>query len=194
MCARGVLPPFFPRQGAFDAARMDREAELGADRSCECAGSRWMFVRHLRLDERHDLGSELVRAAGPASLRQQASKTLLREGRLGLVVRRTREAKKRSGLGLLGSLDADLAQHLVLHLHKIPGVEEAFGLEPGLCSHLGRTRWKEETPSKDDREQNTGAGADQGVGDEGAGDAMPIVAARVDEFHVVDRKIHRGGE
>ena len=128
---RGALAFFFPRQGAFDTAGMDRETEFGADRLSKRTGGRWMLVHHLRLDERHHLGGELVRAAGSAPLRQQPGKPLLREGRLGLVVGRTGEAKELGRLGLLCSLGAHVAQHLVFDLHEIAGIEEAVRLEPG---------------------------------------------------------------
>jgi hypothetical protein len=122
---------FFPREGAFDTAGVDGQTQLAPYRAGQRASAGWVRGAHLGLDERHHLGGELVGTLRAALLRQQSGEPLLRKRRFGLIERGTGNTKESCGLGLLHALEADLTEHLVLHLHQIARIEEAFALEPG---------------------------------------------------------------
>ena len=142
MAAKGsqrVLAFFFARQSAFDTAGVDRHAQRRADSSGEGAGSRWALAAHLRVDKCHHLGGELVGALRAALLGQQPGQSLLCERGFGLIEGGAREAEHGGGLGLACALDSYLAQHLVLHLHEIAGIEETMTLEQRSVNAFGMT-------------------------------------------------------
>ena len=89
------------------------------------------------LDEGHDLRVELVRPLGPAWFGQQAGYALARERRFGLVERRARHPEQSGRLGLGGSIDTEVAQHLVLALNQIAGIEKIARLEQRRTHALG---------------------------------------------------------
>ena len=122
---------FFPRQGALDTARVDRQAELGLDRAGQGARPGGALAAHARIDERHHLRGELVRALRTARLREQPGYSLPGERGFGLVKGRAGEAEQRRGGSLLRSLETHLPEHLVFHLDEIVGVEKPMALEQG---------------------------------------------------------------
>src|SRR6202521_1369713 len=81
------------------------------------------------LDEGHDLRIELVGPFGAARFGQQPRYALAQERRFGLVERRARHAEQDGGLYLRGPIDTEVAQHLVLGLDQIAGIEELARLE-----------------------------------------------------------------
>jgi len=80
---------------------------------------------------------ELVRPLGAARLGQQARQALAPERRFGLVERRARHTEERGGLGFGGVLDPHMAQHLVLGLDQIAGIEEIARAEQWGAYALG---------------------------------------------------------
>lgn len=89
------------------------------------------------LDEDHDLRGELVRPLGPAWFGQQARYTVAHERRFGLVERRARHPEERGRLGFGGAIDTEVAQHFVLALDQVAGVEEIARLEQRRAYALG---------------------------------------------------------
>lgn len=122
---------FFPRQSAFDTAGVYGQTQLGPDRPGQRASPWWALGVYLGIDERHHLGSELVGTPWAALLRQQSGESVLRKRRFGLIERGTGNTKEGCRLRLLHTLEADLAEHLVLHLHQVARIEEPIALEPG---------------------------------------------------------------
>src|SRR5215472_7420608 len=89
--------------------------------------------------ELENRGGKLVSAPGTPLVGQQSGQAALRETHLRLVKRRPGEAKLARGLRNRPLLHADLAQHLVLDLQQIVGIEEVAGLEERV-SYILRTR------------------------------------------------------
>ena len=130
-CGATGVSVFFARERAFDRARMYREAECRFDLARKPPSAHRALALEALRDEGHHLGGELVRALGPALSRKKAAQARPGEGCFGLIEGGTRHPEERRGLGLGGALPAHLAQHLVLHLHRIARVEESAALEPG---------------------------------------------------------------
>lgn len=134
-----MLAFFFACQSAFDTAGVDRQAQSRLDGSSERARTRWALAAALRVDKCHHLAGELVGALRAALLRQQPGQSVLRERSFGLIEGGAREAEQGGGLGLVRAFDSDLAQHLVLHLHDIAGIEESMTLEQRGVNAFGMT-------------------------------------------------------
>ncbi len=91
----------------------------------------------LLLDERQDLVSALVRAFRPPRTREQPRQPGRREGRLGRIERLTADPKRGRHLGHRPSLDPMPTEHLVLHLHAIPSIEEFLAREGLILDRVG---------------------------------------------------------
>lgn len=87
-------------------------------------------VFQMSFDERHRLEVELVRPLGPTLLRNEPCQTIASKRGLGLIEGRPGNAEQRCSVGLRCAVDADMAQHLVLDLNQVAGVEEVARLEP----------------------------------------------------------------
>jgi hypothetical protein len=97
--------------------------------------------RRVLRPQRHHKGHhrivEFVGAVWPAFPRCQAGDPALLEGGLRLIERRARAPKHvgRSRHGL--ALDVDLAEHFVLHLHKIPRIDKVVRRKQRILDDLG---------------------------------------------------------
>jgi len=113
------------KQAAFDTSWMNLGAEAFLDPFHQVRQSNGRFLLAHLANECEDLLGELVRLLGTALVWHQAGKTVLLEGRLCLVERwpRKTEICRRIRHGL--SFGPHAAQHLVLDLDQIPGIEEA---------------------------------------------------------------------
>jgi hypothetical protein len=120
--ARGVFFP--PRQRAFDASPVHAQPPLLPQLLCKSGSTEIEIFRLLFLKELHDLRTQLVCPSGTSFLRQQPHKTVLLKRALRFIKRRPGETELGGSLGNAPSLYRHLAQHLVLHLHQIVGVEE----------------------------------------------------------------------
>ena len=89
----------------------------------------------LLLEEGHHGGGELVAAAGTGPDRQQAGQTRRLPGRLGGVEGRPGEAEGGGGLGDRLAVGQHAAQHLVLDLDQVAGVEEGVAAGEGRVDH-----------------------------------------------------------
>src|SRR5262249_58556461 len=81
---------------------------------------------------------KLVSALGAPLVGQQSGQAALLEAHLRLVKRRPGEAKFARGFRNRPLFHADLAQHLVLDLQQVVGIEEVAGLKEWM-SYLLRT-------------------------------------------------------
>ena len=123
--------------GAFDAARMNHEAEVLPNQLQERRGSeQWVAKPVLEQEFDHEVG-ELVGLTRSGSLRDQARQAGAVIERLSLIEDGTGEPERQSNLGDRGSLDANTAKHLVLDLHEVARVEELAAEEQGVGHLLG---------------------------------------------------------
>jgi len=76
---------FFPGKRPFDAAGVDREAQLRVNLSRKRSGVDLAVGREALLDEGHHLRRELVGPLRSASAGEQAGQPLAHEGALGLI-------------------------------------------------------------------------------------------------------------
>ena len=116
---------------------MDLHAEAFPDQLRQFLGPQRRLGCSRLLDKFHDLGSQLVRPAWPSFLRDQAGEASLLEGRLCLVKRRAGETERGGGLAHRILFHFDAAQHLVLDLEQVPGIEEFVVLEQPGRDRLG---------------------------------------------------------
>ena len=89
------------------------------------------------VDERQDLGRDLVRAAWAAPLREQARKTSVSEGLDHPETGRQRNAEALGGLGQGEPVDAHQPDHLVADLQQVVRIEEVAAGEPGVAHAFG---------------------------------------------------------
>lgn len=82
-------------------------------------------------NELHNLGGQLVAALRAALVRKQAEQPVLLKGCLRLIERRTGKPEGVGGLADGVFVDVNLAQHLVLDLDQIGGIEEVAAVEQG---------------------------------------------------------------
>ena len=80
-------------------------------------------------NELHHLGSQLVAALRAALVRKQAEESVLLKGCLRLIERWTGKPEGACGLADGVFVDLNLAQHLVLDLQQVFGIEEVAVLE-----------------------------------------------------------------
>ena len=116
-----------------------RTPKASSIRSGSCAGRSAGVGGQLLLGPGEDLLGQLAGAArpGPGGHQPFQPGGLQRGGRG--VVRGAGVAERRGGLGDRGAAGPDLAHHLVLDLHRVPGVEEVAGQELRV-GHLLRVR------------------------------------------------------
>ncbi len=89
------------------------------------------------VDEFHDGFRELVGTPRARPSGDQPRQPLIFEGRLSLVESGPREAEGRSRLRDRLSVDPHSAEHLVLDLDQVAGIEELAGLKPFVGDGLG---------------------------------------------------------
>lgn len=126
-----------PQQLALDAARVHLNLEPLADGLGQLLGSQGSIHSSLLSNERHNLAGQLVAALRTAFERNQAEESFLLKGCLRLIKRRARKSEGVGGLADGSFVDVNLAQHLVLDLHEIVGIEEVAVLE----QRIGDSFW-----------------------------------------------------
>ena len=130
---------FLPRQSALDAAWMNGNAEVLLNRGSQLGHvQRGLFGSDLLHIPEH-LGRQLVCSPRPTLFGKQPAQPLVLEIQRGLVIGGARKAERSSRLtdGLL--LDLDAAQHFVLDLDQVVGIEEVALVEQRI-SHLLRAQ------------------------------------------------------
>ena len=136
-----VTPPdgavFFAGQGALQTAAVHRKPKLFLNGLNTGDGRQARFGRSQAPYIFDDLGRQLVPFFGAPLLGQQAAQAGLLECGLGLVDRRSRDAKPGSHLDDRDPLDAVVAQHLVTNLEKIFRIEEWILLEQPVGNRIG---------------------------------------------------------
>lgn len=118
-----------PQQLALDAARVHLNLEPLADGLGQLLGSQGSICGSLLSNELHNLAGQLVAALRAAFERNQAEESFLLKGRLRLIKRWARKSEGIRGLADGSFVEVNLAQHLVLDLHEIFGIEEVAVLE-----------------------------------------------------------------
>ena len=91
----------------------------------------------LLLDEGQDVVGALVRAFRSPRSGEQAGQPTGREGRLGRIERLPADPKRGRHLGHRPPLDPTPTEHLVLHLHAIPSIEEVLAREGRVLDRVG---------------------------------------------------------
>ena len=120
---------FLPRQSALDAAWMNRNAELFLNRGSQLSyAQRGLFGSGLLHIAEH-FGRQLVRSPRPTFFGNQTGQSLSLKIQLGLIVGRARKSKGGSRLTDRLLLDLHAAQHLVLDLDQVVGIEELVLME-----------------------------------------------------------------
>src|SRR6516225_6985640 len=88
-------------------------------------------------DKLHHLAGQLVPSLRPPLVGKQAEDSVLLERRLRLVERWARESERARRFADGFSIHVNLAQHLVLDLQQVVGIEEIAVLEQGMTDGLG---------------------------------------------------------
>jgi|SRR5947209_7450247 len=88
-------------------------------------------------DKNHHFAGQLVPALRTPFVRKQAEYSVLLKRRLRLVERGAREAEDQRGFADGVLVDVNLAQHLVLDLQQVVGIEEVAVLKEGMSDRLG---------------------------------------------------------
>src|SRR5579883_3410131 len=122
-------------QTALDTARMDIGAEMFPDKPRQFGRPKRRFFLDLLPNEGHDLVGELVRVPGAARAGHQADEAGLLESRQRLIKGRPRKTETGRRLRQRLAVGLDAAQHLVLDLDQVAGIEE-FVLEKQLVADL----------------------------------------------------------
>ena len=120
---------FLPQQLALDAARMHLKLEPFPDGLGQLLRGQGRIAGSLLRNELHNLGGQLVAALRAAFVRKQAEESVLLKGCLRLIKRWPR---KPAGVRRLADgvfVDLNLAQHLVLDLHQVVGIEEVAAVK-----------------------------------------------------------------
>ncbi len=94
-------------------------------------------LRALLLDEGQDVVGALVRAFRSPRAREQSGQPGRREGRLGRIERLAADPKRGRHLGHRPPFDPMPTEHLVLHLHAIPSIEEFLAREGLVLDRVG---------------------------------------------------------
>ena len=123
---------FLPQQLALDAARVHLKLEPFPDGLGQLLRSQESICGSLLCNELHHLGSQFVAALRAALVRKQAEESVLLKRCLRLIERRTGKSAGVRRLADRALVDVNLAQHLVLDLHQVVGIEEAAVLEQGI--------------------------------------------------------------
>ena len=134
---------FFRQQPPLNAARMYLNPEtflnsLGQLFWTECG----VFGSQLK-DKIHHFAGQLVSSLRTTLVRKQAEDSVLLEGRLRLVEGGAREPEGACRFADGVAVHVNLAQHLVLDLQQVVGIEEIAVLKQGVTDRLGL--WIERT-------------------------------------------------
>ena len=116
---------------------MNPHAEALLDRLRDVGLRRRLVLGAPALDEVQDLVGTLVRALGPAGSRQEPRDPAGTERRVGRVERLAAQAEDGRDFGHRPAVHAMAADHLVLHLHAIPPIEELLAGEGVVLHGLG---------------------------------------------------------
>ena len=103
---------------------MYRHVEFLPNQLCQLACPHRLACNELLLDERQRLALQLMGSLWTALSRYQSDEAALFEAGLGLVVCRPRYTVFLGGFGHRGHIDRYPAEHLILDLHEVAGVEE----------------------------------------------------------------------
>jgi hypothetical protein len=125
----GVKTIFLPQQPALDAARMYLNLESLADGLGQLLCGQGSICNLLLSYELHNLAGQLVAALRTPLERKQAKESALLKGCLRLIERRAGKPEGARGFADGAFVDVDMAQHLVLDLHQVVGIEEVAVLE-----------------------------------------------------------------
>ncbi len=120
---------FLPQQLALDAARMHLNLEPFPDGLGQLLRGQGRICGSLLGNELQNLGGQLVAALRATLVRNQAEQTVLLKGCLRLIERRARKPESVGGLADGAFVDVNLAQHLVLDLHPVGGIEEVAAVK-----------------------------------------------------------------
>ena len=120
---------FLPQQLALDAARVHLNLESFPDGIGQLLRSQGSIRGLLLRNEPHHFGSQFVAALRAALVRKQAEESVLLKGCLRLIERGARKPAGVCGLADRALVDVNLAQHLVLDLDQVVGIEEAAVLK-----------------------------------------------------------------
>lgn len=121
-----------PQQLALDAARVHLDLESFPDGLGQLRRRQGGVCGSLPGNEHHYFGSQFVAALRAALVRKQAEKSVLVKRCLRLVERRTGKSAGVRRLADRVLVDVNLAQHLVLDLHQVVGIEETAVVEQGI--------------------------------------------------------------
>ena len=116
---------------------MNREAEPIPGARGQVLGAKRGIVRQPGVDRLEDFVGELVPSVRAALPGQKTGQPLAPEGGLGLVEGGSGDPKSGTCAGHRMPVHVDAADHLVLHLGEIAGIEERIGLKGRVCDLLG---------------------------------------------------------
>jgi len=115
----------------LDAARVHLNLEPFPDGLGQLLRSPGSICGSLLGHELHHLGGQLVAALRAALVRKQAEESVLLKGCLRLIKRWTGKPEGIRGLADGVFVEMNLAQHFVLYLHQVVGIEEVAAVEQG---------------------------------------------------------------
>jgi hypothetical protein len=114
-----------PQQAPLNAPRVHLNPEPLVDGLGRLLGGERGIDGSLLGDKLHHLGGEFVPTSWAAFVQKQAEYAVPLKRGPSLIERRAEEAEGVGGLADRTLVDVNLAQHLVLDLHQVVGVEEA---------------------------------------------------------------------
>ncbi len=117
------------------------EMKLLSNELCQFASAGWLTGNKLTLEKREHLCVELVTPTRPPLLRHQSRNAGLVEARPSLIVSRPREAVLFGDVRHRRTLYPNAAQHLVLDLDEIAGVEELALVYSAQRNSPGAAQW-----------------------------------------------------
>ena len=119
-----IIGRFFSTERSLDRPRMYLDAELLPEQLRQLPSPDRLARNEPLLQKCQDLALDLVRAAWTSLLGHDTRDSCPLQVCLGLIVGRPRDTIVLDDLGYRSVLDRDTAQHLVLDLHQVAGIEE----------------------------------------------------------------------
>jgi len=127
-----AIPPFFYTEGALDRSRMHIETKFLANQLCQFACPNRFSGRELRFEKGQYVALDLVWTTRSTLPRDQTCHPSFLEVCPRLIEGRSRDTIFVGDLRHRCLLYRDPAQHLVLDLHGVVGIEESAFLELGI--------------------------------------------------------------